>query len=679
MTPTLRKWLRIAVLIALTGLFQACKEDSVAPDPQSNDPTLNGLLESIRTVELEKARGNALSSMTPENLLAFDRQLMRSKAGTLRLMQDEASSLGLKELVQSRDNIRNLKLLLEDRDIVGIYIRNLEAATTEFLGRQNRSEDELADPNTERNLYLQNFTLDQGLGEFASFIASKTPRGPKLFETITCGAVCGNLQHASTDVNKDQVVWLLSPNISLQQARDMLLTVNGASRGFLNSGTDRAIRVFIAEDFSGLFADTLQGWTEVTDQFIGMPELAVSDRPNNRFSDFRMSLPVDRYKGKTITLGFRIQGVTNENTTVQFRQIAIRGKGYAVKNRYQLTPPAPLELTPSVEPAPRAPRGNTPRPPVEPTTPETCERVVPKAPRAGGAPLQLLTLPDLPNCLLEADGEGKIFAPTQSCKIRFKSEATAADGDNLKPVGQLLAYKDAKLPAEDSLFKKFDRNGVTAQASGWKSRTGANLTCEPAASAALAAEINDPVTKTFLNDSICANRTSKGNPLDILLGPQVKLPKGWTIKIYYSVSGQTLNASDDAACPQSEKLRRLRTLILPAVYPGLGFGPIPLPDATTGNAFYLAAGETKTFFDVASNFSFDAKVDQYPIGPFTTDGVLKTIETGIMEISSSELATKTNDYENPLRLALAMDVRTPAYEDNGTFWYIHAITFEGGN
>ncbi len=514
---TLFRNLCVLFAIALVIGPLACTEESAKNSEEEQiNPALAELFRSIESIELEKARGNTLVSITPETDILFKRVLERTKAAVNFLIQDAESLAGLTELVRSRDEFRNILMLSEDNDIVGIFRLALEKAVKEMSIVQQRDAFELGDPSTYRELFSQTFDLRQKLGDFASFVEIKTSKGPKLFEEGTCGDVCRNLEYIITDVNKNQAVWLLSPKLSLPETADLKLTFTGSSRGDVNTGGVKGLKVYVSESFNGTFTKTEDQWTEIT---------SLMDRyPSNgtAFRSFTSTLWLDKFRGKSVVFAIRIQGLTNATTAYQFQNFAVMGKGMSKKTSLTLTAPEPLLLadtdTPPVRPNPGS-GGNSGDDPILPP---------PSANKSSG----------FADCVANADGSIEV---TSSCRIALDSQAA---------YDKLIVYDSNTAPNTASPFRKFTKGLPTAKASGWKF---GNCFTKP---------------KVASVSGFCVDRSAKDSS-DLLVSPKLKVAGDVTVKIYYSIIGSTLNDLDNDGKGDSGNNRFRALAISEAVYDDL--------------------------------------------------------------------------------------------------------------
>jgi len=514
---TLFKKLFVLLAIAVVTGPLACTEESAknSEEEQSN-PALTELFRSIELIELEKARGNTLVSITPETNILFKRVLERAKAAVNLLFRDSESLEGLTELVRSRDEFRNILMLSEDNDIVGVFRTALENAVREMSIVQKRNAFELGDPNSYRELFSQSFGLRQKLGDFMSFVEIKTSRGPKLFEEGTCGDVCRNLEYIISDVNKNQAVWLVSPKLSLPESSELKLTFSGSSRGDVNTGGVKGLKVYVSESFNGAFTNTDDQWTEIT---------SLMDRyPTNgtAFRSFTSTLWLDKFRGKSVAFAIRVQGLTNATTAYQFQSFAVMGKGLSTKTNLTLTAPEPLLLADTdTIPAPTRPNpGNAGNGPI---------LLPPSANKSSG----------FADCVANADGSIEV---TSSCRIALDSQAA---------YDKLIVYDSNTAPNAASPFRKFSKGLPTTKASGWKF---GNCFTKP---------------KVASLSGFCVDRSAKDS-YDLLVGPKLKVAGDVTVKIYYSIIGSTLNDLDNDGKGDSGNNRFRALAISEVVYDEVG-------------------------------------------------------------------------------------------------------------
>jgi hypothetical protein len=420
---------KLLVLLALgfVALSSACKEESAKQVDTEIEPSIADLLQSIENVELAEARGLALTSASPDTVTIFKRILNRSKAAAGLLRTDAMNLTGLTELVRSRDELRNLTILTEDVNTIGIYRSALEKAVAELAILQGVRSYELADPNVYHELYAHTFNLTQKLGDFASFVEMADAKGPKLFEAGTCGDVCGNAEYVVTDVDKNQAVWVLSPTLSLPDVEALKLTVKGYVRGSVHDSKNKGFRLYVSEVFDGRFTAAAEQWTDITSMLD--PYL-----PTDKAGYFTSHVELDQFRGKSVTFAIRVQGLTNSTTMYQLQNFTVLGKGRAAVSNYKLVAPEPLMFK---EQAP--------------------EKEKEEKPASG-----------LPACLI---ADGKIDVK-QSCRVAFD----APDAFNQL----LVSTSDMAAPFRKYNFDSGKGFVESSKAAGWK--VGSNCSPKPLAS-----------------------------------------------------------------------------------------------------------------------------------------------------------------------------------------------------
>lgn len=528
----LTKKLLIVLVLGFVSLSSACKEESAKQTDSETVPAVTELLQAIESVELAEARGLTLTSASLETATVFKRILIRSKtaAGLLRINSMDLN--GFTELVRSRDELRNLVILTEDVDTIGVYRSALEKAVTALTTIQGVQAYELADPNIYHELFAQTFNLTQKLGDFTSFVEMADAKGPKLFEPATCGDVCGNAEYAVTDVNKNQAVWVLSPRFTLPETTGVKLVLKGYSRGSVQDAKTKGFRVFVSETFEGRFTNVADQWTDITGSL--SPYLQAEK------GSFTSYIPLEPFRGKSVTFAVRVQGLSNAATMYQLQSFTMMGTGRAAVSRFQLSAPEPLmfkEATPEKEK----------------------EKEKEEQPS------------ELASCLIE---NGKISVK-QSCRVAF---------DKADAFEQLLVGTADK-PAS---FKKFNfnppRDGKpggyepTSERSGWKTGTG----CNP------------KPTNTSLLSGFCVNRKAKASR-DFLLTPSITLDGNTTVKIRYAVIGPTFSKlAGEATSPRLRVLLfdKLELKVVEAVKPTV----IELTDLAGSTTTFNPAD---TMFDLA--------------------------------------------------------------------------------
>lgn len=419
--------LLVLLVFGFVTLSSACEDESAKQVDTEIQPAVADLLQAIENVELAEARGLALTSASPETVIIFKRILNRSKAAAGLLRTDAMNLTGLTELVRSRDEIRNLTILTEDADTLGIYRSALEKAVADLTALQGVRAYELADPNIYHELFAHTFDLTQKLGDFTSFVEMGDAKGPKLFEPGTCGDVCGNAEYVVTDVSVNQAVWILSPKLTLPDAESMKLTIKGYVRGSVHDKKNKGFRLYVSEAFDGHFNKVEGQWTDITSQVT--PYL-----PTDKASYFTSYVDLDQYRGKNVTFAIRVQGLSNSTTMYQLQNFTVMGKGRAEISNFQLVPPVPLMFK---EPLP--------------------EKEKEEDKPANG----------LPACTI-SNGEINV---EQSCRVAFD----ASDAFNLLLVGT----NDQPAPFKKYNFEVRNDKGFveSTKAAGWK--VGSNCSPKP--------------------------------------------------------------------------------------------------------------------------------------------------------------------------------------------------------
>lgn len=518
----------VVLLISVLSLLTGCDKESGTPPQNIDDPVIIELLKSIDEVRIERARGNTLVAVTPDLDAALVRNLDRSKGAAMRLGRDGQDGIGLQELVRSRDDFRNLVLLNEDNDVIGLYRSALDRAVQKFLALQGKSAESLGDPATYREIFSQTFNLSEGLGVFYSFAETITERGARLFSPGTCGEVCRNIEYVITEVNENDTVWLLSPRVDLPDSDDLKLVLSGSIRGDIVRADVRGLQVLMSETFDGVFLGQDQGWVDITDGLDRYPQNGTS------FRSFSANLWLDSLRGKSVVFALRVKGVSRNFTAVQMQKFAVMGKGHSSVHSYALTAPKPLELR---EASPRPNSGGNGSSGGNPDTPTVAR------PSSG-----------LPRCQLPNSGSAMMIQ--SSCAIAF---------DKAETVTSLLGYVDRNTPIADSPFKKFSNGSPSTQGSGWKAGHPASCNGQLLPGQEMA---------------VCVERTSRNGAADILMSPRIKFNGPTAIKVHYAYIGPTLNQGGT---------RRLRALVVDDYSLDVGTRLLQLADSSGRSSPFDAA------------------------------------------------------------------------------------------
>lgn len=585
---------KLFVLLSLVTMLAplACTDHSVHEDENAGNPLVIELLQSIDAVELAEARGLVLNGVSPDTTQIFKRVLNRSKMGAGILREDDASLIGLTEIYRSQEELNSLPLLSEDLDAVGVYRSTLNRTIQEIGRLQDRIPIELGDPTIYRALYSQTFDLQEKLGEFSTFIQYKTTTGPRLFESRQCG----NVPCVETNVNQKQAVWLVSPKLSLPETGDLTLQFTGSIKGNSTSPSVQGFKLYVSESFNGRFINE-EEWTDITAMISSYPA------NNNKYTPFDLTIPLDIFQGKALTFAFRTQGTSSLTTSYQLNNFKIMGKGVVRRSLLTLVSPEPLFL-------------------------------------AGGFSTDHSGFKyDGIEYACEIDDKG-MYTINDSCRISFDSD-TASDA--------LLRYDADKVtPLESTPFRKFTYSSsttgatkgytVTALNSGWR---GTGCSTKP--------------SNPLLQKDYCAERSAQ-KTWDLLVGPKLRFNGNYTVKIFYSIVGPSMNTATATVTPNV--VNRFRVLAF--------------DDLLAGERLEFVNAGTKSEF-AADNANYDLQLSSYPQVDVTTAANARLFEA---TLDKTVLAAKIASGV-PFRLALLQNLLGAS--KGSTASHVYAITFKAEN